>query len=111
MTGLQGATEYDRIFNVFVNHLVSEVAHGHPFVSRLEQPQAFGPVKIVDGGGWFFTQGGQEQWQQFVTHGVLQTAKSAHKGFHPLGQVGVFFEPGYLLQGKHSLQTGAGLWW
>ena len=51
MAGLQRAGKYDRVFNVFVDHLVSEVAHGHPFVSRLEQLQSFRPVKIVDGGG------------------------------------------------------------
>ncbi len=34
MTGLQGASEHNRVFNIFVNHLVSEVAHGYPFVCR-----------------------------------------------------------------------------
>ena len=58
MAGLQGAVEYDRVFYVLVYHLVSEVTHGHPFVSRFDQSQAFGPVKIVDGGGWFFTWSG-----------------------------------------------------
>ena len=63
MTRLQGVDEYGWVFNVFVDHLVSEVAHNHPFISRLEQPQAFGAIKIIDGGGCFFTQGSQEYGQ------------------------------------------------
>ena len=51
MTGLQRAGKHNRVFNVFVNHLVFEVTNGHPLVSRLEQPQSFCPVKIVDDRG------------------------------------------------------------
>ena len=63
MTGLQCADEYDGVFNVFVNHLVSEIAHGHPLVSRVDQPQAFGAVKIIDCGGSSFTQDDLKQRQ------------------------------------------------
>src|SRR4030067_1952221 len=56
MARLQGIDEHDRVFNVFVNHLVPEVTHGHPFVGRLEQPQAFCKIKVIDGSGCFFTQ-------------------------------------------------------
>jgi hypothetical protein len=37
MPSLQGAGEDGEVFYVFVNHLVSQVAHGHPFVSGFEQ--------------------------------------------------------------------------
>ncbi len=51
MARLQCAGEHGGVFNVFVNHLISKIAHGHPLISGVDQTQAFGPVKIVDCGG------------------------------------------------------------
>jgi hypothetical protein len=51
----------DGIFNVFVNHLVSKVAHGHPFICRLDDAKTLGTIEIVDDSGWLFAQRGQQQ--------------------------------------------------
>jgi len=56
VAGLQGAVKNDWIFNVFVNHLVSEVAHGHPFICRLDDAQTLGPIKVINDRGCIFSQ-------------------------------------------------------
>ncbi len=53
---LQSAVKNDWIFNVFVNHLVSEVAHDHPFICRPDDAQALGTIKIINDGGCIFSQ-------------------------------------------------------
>jgi hypothetical protein len=88
----------------------SSCANSHPFVSRFDQPQTFGSIKIVNDSGCFLTQSVQEQGQQFVAHRMLQAAKSANvKDSTHSAKSG--FSSSNIAVLHEKLRTGVDLWW
>jgi len=72
----EGAAHQGGILDVFVGHLVSELAHRHPGISRLPPAEAFGAVAIVDGRPRPLAERDEERGEQFVAKGVLQAAEA-----------------------------------
>ena len=76
MPGLQRFGKYFRVFDVFVDHLISKLPDGHPLIAGLEPPEFFRLVQTVNEDEPFFAKGFKQGRQQFVAKGVLEPALS-----------------------------------
>ena len=93
MGGLQGTGKDDGVFNVIMDHLVSELAQSEPCVGRCDQSEALGAVQIVCKRGGYFAYSAAPCGEQLVTQGVLQPTEAADESVDSFRQFRIMVEP------------------
>ena len=81
---MQRFGKYFRVFDVFVDHLVTKLSDGHPLIAGLEPPEFFRLVQTVDEDEPFFAKGFNLPYSPPL---LLRRRQTAHLGRFALSRI------------------------